>query len=162
MTEDVITPLQFADLRTVADIHAACFDDGWGPMVLRRILSMPGAFGISSRRGGHGSITGFALGRIAADECELLSLGVAPGHRRRGLGAMLLDAAMGRAIAVNASRFFLEVAEDNEAALNLYAGRGMDPVGRRPNYYELKQGGYAAALTMRCDLQAAKLSSRTG
>ena len=155
MTANVIGPLESSDLRRIARIHAACFDDAWDMPVLRRILAMPGAFGLTARPSADDPIAGFALGRISADECELLSLGVAPEHRCRGVGARLLDAALVRASAVNARRFFLEVAEDNEAALRLYEGRGLLPVGRRPKYYELRDGGHADALTLRRDLPPA-------
>ena len=153
MNDIVISPLEAKDLGAVASIHAACFDDAWSPKVLRKILAMPGSFGIAPRRQPLGGVAGFALGRVEADECELLSLAVAPEHRRRGLGAMLLDAAMVHAAAVRASGFFLEVAEDNRPALKLYQGRGLVPVGRRPDYYELRGGGYTASVTMRCDLR---------
>lgn len=153
MTEPVIVPISGEDTGEIARVHAACFDEQWSARMLQRILAMPGAFGLGIRNGGvGGSLAAFALNRVAADECELLSLGVAPEHRRRGYGAMLLDASMVRAGAVSARKFFLEVAEDNEPALKLYRIRGLVPVGRRPDYYELKDGGTAAALTMRCDL----------
>ena len=153
MTKSVFSQLLIPSLPEVARIHAACFDDAWNENLLRRILAMPGAFGLSARYGGlGGNLAGFALARIAADECELLSLAVAPEHRREGLGAMLLDAAMVEAAAMNVRKFFLEVAEDNDAALTLYASRGMVAVGRRPDYYELSDGGFSSALTMRCDL----------
>lgn len=153
MTEPAIASICADDVGDVARIHAACFDEQWSARMLQRILAMPGSFGLGIRNGGvGGSLTAFALNRVAADECELLSLGVAPEHRRRGYGALLLDASMTRAAAVNARKFFLEVAEDNEPALKLYRIRGLVAIGRRPDYYELKEGGYAAALTMRCDL----------
>jgi ribosomal-protein-alanine N-acetyltransferase len=92
------------------------------------------------------------LGRVAADECELLSIGVAGDYRGRGIGARLFDAAIVWAAAHGARKLFLEVAEGNAAALRLYARRGLVQVGRRAEYYELKDGGHLDALTMRCDL----------
>jgi ribosomal-protein-alanine N-acetyltransferase len=83
-----------------------------------------------------------------------LSLGVAPERRGQGIGGGLLDAALVRACAIHAARFYLEVAEDNAEALRLYETRGMVPVGRQPDYYRLKNGRRVAALTMRCDLPA--------
>lgn len=150
MTGDyAVETIRPTDIDAVARIHAASFDDAWTAPMIRRILAMPGAAGIVARADDDGAVAGFALCRVAADECELLSLGVAMTHRRRGVGRLLLSAAMAWAKAANADRFFLEVAEDNDAALRLYTGHGLSPVGRRPNYYELKDGGYAAALTMR-------------
>jgi ribosomal-protein-alanine N-acetyltransferase len=147
-----------ADVEAVAAVHAACFDDAWGVAMLRRILAMPGAFGLSAAA--DGAVVGFALARVVADECELLSIGVAPPWRGRGLGARLLDAVMAHASARAARRFYLEVEEGNAAALRLYARRGMVAVGRRSGYYELKGGGSADALTMRRDLAGGVIAAR--
>jgi len=152
MTDDTIEPLRAADVEVVARLHARCFYDAWGTSMIRQVLEMPGAYGLVARRGGYGSIIGFALSRVAADECELLSLGVAPEHRARGIGALLLAAAMARATAERARWFFLEVAEDNEPALKLYTAHGLNRVGRRPDYYENADGSRTNALTMRCAL----------
>ena len=59
------------------------------------------------------------------------------------------------AIAQDATRFFLEVAEDNAPALKLYRSHGLVPVGRRPDYYENADGRRTTALTMRCDFPRA-------
>lgn len=147
-----VRPSALGDIDAVAATHAACFDDAWSASMIRRILAMPGAFGLSAVATSANVLVGFALGRVAADECELLSLGVAADHRGRGIGARLLDAVMVWASANNAKKLHLEVAEENDAAVCLYARRGLVQVGRRPNYYELKGGRFVDALTMRCDL----------
>jgi len=158
MTSPRITPIRAADLAEVTRIHAASFDDAWNAPMLRRILAMVGAGGLVARDGGgdDDAVIGFALSRIAGGECEILSLAVDPAHRRRGIGKSLLAAALRDAAAARAKAVFLEVAEDNEAARRLYAAHGFAAVGRRPDYYRLKDGSHAAALTMRCDLVAAE------
>lgn len=156
MTRDAaysVSPMNSKHVDAVAEIHGTSFDDPWTATMIRRILAMPGAFGLIAAHGGADEIIGFALARIAADECELLSLGVAAEHRGRGVGGMLLQAAMAWARARDAGQFFLEVAEDNAVALRLYTAHGLRQVGRRPDYYELKGGGFAAALTMRRPLE---------
>ena len=157
MSADQIETLRRSDIPVVAKLHARCFYDAWGPPMVRQVLEMHGAFGLVARRAGYGSIVGFALARVTVDECELLSLGVAPEHRARGIGARLLSAAMARAMADKARWFFLEVAEDNEPALRLYRGYGLAPVGRRLDYYENADGSYTNAFTMRCALPEAGL-----
>lgn len=162
MTADTIETMRAADIDIIARLHAKCFFDAWGPPMLRQILSMPGAFGLVACCGARGSTIGFSLGRAAAGECELLSLGIAPEHRARGVGTMLLVASMARAVSEGATRFFLEVAEDNQPALKLYRAHGLVSVGRRPEYYENANGPRTAALTMRCDLPPAGLEQRAG
>jgi len=147
-----IDALLTGDLSAVARIHAASFDDAWTEAVFRRILAMPNAFGLAARDA-H-PLIGFAVARVAAGECELLSLAVDPGQRRAGIGARLLDATIAAAIAHGGRVLFLEVAENNGPALRLYESRRLAMVGRRPNYYEVPGGGTVAALTMRLDLPA--------
>lgn len=152
MIADFIEDIRDADIAIVAKIHAACFHDAWGPAMLRQVLAMPGAFGLVARWGGHDSLVGFSLSRVVADECELLSLGIAPEHRARGIGTLLFKESIVQARARNAARFFLEVAEDNEPALRMYRAHGMTEAGRRPEYYENPNGLRTTALTMRCNL----------
>ena len=152
MTIGQVETLRSSDLEIVAKLHAKCFFDAWGPPMLRQVLGMPGAFGYVARRDGYGSVVGFALGRVAADECELLSLGVEPDYRSQGIGAQLLSTAMARAAAEKARWFFLEVAEDNQAALRLYRNFGLAGVGQRTDYYENADGSRTNAFTMRCAL----------
>ena len=96
-------------------------------------LSMPGSFGFLATEGERP--VGFVLCLRAADEGEILSMGVVPGERRRGLGGRLLAAALEAASAAGARALYLEVAEDNRAARDLYQKQGFSPVGRRKGYY---------------------------
>ena len=66
----------------------------------------------------------------------------------------MFDGAIAQASAAGAEKLFLEVAEDNDIARRLYSSRGLVPVGRRPGYYQRKDGTKAAAVTMSCRLEA--------
>jgi ribosomal-protein-alanine N-acetyltransferase len=65
----------------------------------------------------------------------------------RALLVDFIDAARRR----GARRGFLEVAEDNDAALALYTAAGFAAIGRRPAYYRGRSGA-RAALTLRIAL----------
>ena len=78
---------------------------------------------------------GFLLGRVVADEAELLTLAVAPEARRQGLGRALLNEFALTSSARGAREAFLEVAADNAPAIALYAGNGWDRAGQRRDYY---------------------------
>ncbi|MCA0918967.1 GNAT family N-acetyltransferase [Pseudooceanicola nanhaiensis] len=83
---------------------------------------------------------GFILGRVIADEAELLTIAVAPTARRQGSGARLLAAFEATARTRGAATAFLEVAVTNEAARGLYTGAGWQLTGRRRGYYHTPQG----------------------
>ena len=113
-----------------------------------RDFAAPGVVALTDAAHGHGLI---AL-RVAADEAEILEFGVAPGARRRGIGAALLAAAEQAASAEGAVHIFLEVAESNAPARALYAAQGYREAGRRPRYYTRPDGRREDALILRRDL----------
>jgi ribosomal-protein-alanine N-acetyltransferase len=103
-------------------------------------MSQPECFFLMSG----GALDGFALGRVADDEAELLTLVVAQEARGRGLGRRLLQRFEAAARLRHATEAFLEVASDNTAAMHLYRSTGWRVVGTRPGYY-----GSSDALAMR-------------
>ena len=131
----------------LAALHALCFpEDPWDAGLLARLLAMPGVIGLIVAGARDASPEGFVLVRVAADEAEILTIGVVPAARGRGLGARLLAAAAARAAAAGAASLFLEVAEDNLPGRALYAHHGFATVGRRPAYYARPGGAAVAAL----------------
>ena len=107
------------------------------------------AFGGSSEPA---NALGVILCRVVAGEMEVLTVGVAPAARRTGVARALMTAALGAARQAGAEACFLEVADDNESAVALYAGLGFRRAGLRRAYYDRGQGARADALVMRLDL----------
>lgn len=151
MTRPAIVALGPGDHHVLARLQAECFSDPWGADGMARTASLPGVFGLIARvtAVGKRAAVGFALARIAADEAELLTIGVLPAWRGQGLARRLLDAVLVRAAALGAARVLLEVAEDNAAARALYARRNFEIVGRRPNYYRRSARPAIDALILR-------------
>jgi len=81
------------------------------------------------------SIAGFVVVRSAADELEILNLGVLPAHRRFGVASALLVAAFLSAGQAGARNAFCEVRESNAGARAFYAKHGFSAAGRRSAYY---------------------------
>jgi ribosomal-protein-alanine N-acetyltransferase len=147
------------DLGRLARLHRGCFEEAWSRADLAHLLALPGGFGLIARLydGGLASLdgirgAGFSLCRVVRDESELLSIGVAPNWRGRGVARALLRASMQRCLQNGAATMFLEVAIDNEPARQLYLDHDFEQVGTRPDYYQRPSGGRVTAHTMRCDL----------
>ncbi len=136
------------DIGELSRIHLISFNEGWSGRMFERILLTTDNYGLVARDLRTWSIAGFVMLRIAADECEILSLAVAPEFRGEGVGGFILDGAMRKATALGSSSVFLEVAEDNHIAVGLYRSRDLVSVGRRPGYYLNKDGTRTAAVTM--------------
>jgi ribosomal-protein-alanine N-acetyltransferase len=129
--------------EALAAVHARAMDSGpaWGLADFAGLLASPGAFALGDARG-------IAVGRVAADEAELLTIAVVPEYRRAGLGRTLLAAFEARAAAAGAATAYLEVAADNAAAIAMYAARGYGETGRRRGYYRHPDGRRTDAITM--------------
>lgn len=141
-------PATEGDLPDLATLHRAAFPDApWDAATLRPLIFAAGAIALIAPGG-------FILLRLAADEVEIITLAVAPGERRRGLGRRLLSAGLARAAAAGAAVAFLEVATDNPAALSLYRSGGFEQAGRRRNYYRRPSGGPVDALVLTRNLTA--------
>jgi len=125
----------------MAQVHAAAFERPWDAAAFAILLAQPGVEAL-------GDAEGFVLIRMVVDEAEILTLAVAPGARRQGYGRALVEAAAARALAMGAERLFLEVAEDNAPAQDLYRAAGFTEAGRRPGYYARPDGPDAAALLL--------------
>ncbi len=127
----------------LAEIHAMCFvlPRPWNTQEFGDLLTSNTVFSCEDTHG-------FALGRIAGPEVELLTLAVDPDHRRRGIAARLMQDFIDRAKNKGASEAFLEVAEDNDAAVALYHRFNFIKAGFRKNYYADASGTHVSALVM--------------
>lgn len=141
-----IRPATPSDAEALAAIHAACFAKAWPAASLRTLIADPAGVGFVARYA-QISLAGFVLGRIAADEAEILTLAVSPAHRRQGVASALCAHLLTALSARGAAALFLEVSKTETPALALYAGLGFRRVGLRPRYYE----DGATAILMRLD-----------
>ncbi len=97
-------------------------------------------------------LAGFVIGQIAADEAEILSLGVAPEWQRRGIARHMVEGLVRAARLAEVRRLFLEAAADNTAAIKLYKGLGFAAVGTRKDYYRRPTGQPVDAVVLALDL----------
>lgn len=145
-----------ADVAVLSALHAGCFEDSWSTQSMVEVMASPGVRAWIAVVNAPRSLSptgmlpaGFAITRVAADEAELLSLGVLEAFRRKGVASDLIAQVVEHVAGHGAKKLFLEVAEDNEAALSLYTASGFTRVGRRPDYYRSSNGTATAALTLR-------------
>lgn len=145
----------------LAELHGRCFTDAWDRDAVAGLLATPGVFAlIATTFGPAPAPVGFLLARVAADEAELLTVGVIADRRCRGVGSALLRAALDHVAAAGARRVYLEVEETNQPALALYRRVGFEAAGRRPGYYADRCGARRDALVLRRTIGARKPGSR--
>lgn len=114
----------------MALVHGAAFGTaGWSASSIATLLENPTSFGFLDEDGG------MILARAVAGEAEILTIGVIPAQRRKGLGRAMLAEAMDAARRRGAETMFLDVEAGNHAAIALYRAAGFAGTGRRRNYY---------------------------
>lgn len=82
-----------------------------------------------------GTVMGFVIASVVAQEAELEMIAVAAEAHRRGLGGKLLEALLAELRAAHVSDLILEVRTSNGAAQGLYRAGGFVECGRRLRYY---------------------------
>ena len=143
----VLQPLGPFDLTVAAALHAGCFDSAWNEAAMAEVVAMPGSFGALAHVGDQPA--GLVIVLAVGAEAEILTLGVLPRFRRRGVAGRLLAWVADRLSGVGCQRLLLEVAEDNAAARALYGKLGFERIGRRPSYYRRPAGTEAAVVLAR-------------
>jgi ribosomal-protein-alanine N-acetyltransferase len=121
------------DVPRVAEIERTSFSDPWSPGAFRSAVDEERLHFLVAEH--DGAVVGYAVSWFVMDEAELANLAVATEARGRGIGGVLLDAAIDAARAEGCAAMHLEVRESNAAARALYESRGFEQVGRRRRYY---------------------------
>jgi len=143
----VIRALNTTDSERMAEIHTQSFHKGWDDADMWAHIHKDICFGYGR------PLDGFIIISSAADQAEILTIATDPAHRRRGIARALLEISETELVENGIDTLFLEVAEDNKAAITFYQGTGFEPIGRRPAYYK-REIGRVAAITYRKRLAA--------
>ena len=96
--------------------------------------------------GPDGVLLGWAGVLVIAGTADVLTVGVVPSARRRGLARRMLAALYAEAARRGATEIFLDVRVDNDSAIALYRNEGFAELGRRRGYYD---AGRVDSLVMR-------------
>lgn len=139
----MIRPLQLSDAQSVAALHAASFDHGWSVEDMWGHIQNDLALGFFENH----VLQGFILLRVVDAQADILTIAVSKSCRGKGYGALLLEASETELKMKGVDVIFLEVAENNHAAIALYKRCGFYSIGRRPGYYR-QAGGRVAALSL--------------
>jgi ribosomal-protein-alanine N-acetyltransferase len=128
-----IREANLADIDRIAEIEDASFPDPYPRGLLKAFFYMPGAYMVATDCG---TIVGYTIGIIRHRTLgHLVSVAVAPGSRRAGVGRALIGETLARLADAGAKRFMLEVRESNAPALGLYKRMGFSEARKIEKYY---------------------------
>jgi [ribosomal protein S18]-alanine N-acetyltransferase len=135
-------------------LHASSFAFPWSKIDFENYLTdahviADGAVSEGLRKD---EMAGFIMSRLTPPDAEVLTFAVDPARRGAGIGKDLLNRHLVNLERGGARLVFLEVGEDNAAALALYERAGFKQIGRRENYYLRADGQRQAALTLRLEI----------
>jgi ribosomal-protein-alanine N-acetyltransferase len=143
------------DIDAIMTLEEASFTSAWSRADFERDIGgniLAAYFVAETRAGGAIAVVGYAGMWVVEEECHIMTIAVAPGHRQAGIGAMLLMKLLDAARLRGARRFFLEVRVSNAAAIALYEKFGFARIDVRKGYYENDRED--AAILYREDPQA--------
>ena len=153
-TQATLRPMREIDLDAVMRIEESAYPFPWTRGIFRDCMRASYAMWVQERAG---TIVGYGVLGIAADEAHVLNLCTAPGNEGQGLGQRMLQALLRIARGGGAQRVYLEVRPSNPRAITLYDRSGFNEIGRRPRYYPAANHGREDAIVMAMELLADNL-----
>ena len=136
-------------------LHPACFAKGWSHATISTMLGQPAVvcyIAVENLPEQPSNPIGFLVARAAADEAEILTIGVLESHRKLGVALQFMVELTRSLSKLGIKSIFLEVAVSNQAARSLYNKLGFSQVATRPNYYPLANGKREDALVLQRSL----------
>lgn len=129
---------EISDLEEICDIENECFgEDAFPRYYITRLLSDPNVITFIAAL--KGEVIGFIAAGIENLNGEnighIYTIDVKPKYRRKGIGSRLLDSVEKSLRGVGIEYCYLEVREDNTAAINLYLKHGYIPMEILKGYY---------------------------
>jgi len=112
---DAKLPTERADYKKMAEMHAICFDKAWAAQEFHNYEYIL-------------DDGGFVAFKNVLGEVEIKTICVLPEFRRKGLAQKLMQQ-------ISGDKIFLEVEENNIAAISLYKKLGFAQFGSRKDYY---------------------------
>jgi ribosomal-protein-alanine N-acetyltransferase len=137
-----------ADVPSVLAIERSAYEFPWTEGIFRDCLKFGYLCRVYEARPG---IIGYGIISIAAGECHVLNICIAPAHQNRRHGAHLVAQLLHLARQAGARTAVLEVRVSNPAAFRLYHRLGFNEIGMRKNYYPAR-GGREDALVLAREL----------
>ncbi|RMG02120.1 MAG: ribosomal-protein-alanine N-acetyltransferase [Nitrospirae bacterium] len=122
-----------SDIPIVAEIERNSFISPWSEVSFRSELENP--LSECFVADADGDVIGYICSSFVLDEGHLLTFGVSPLWRRRGVGRRLLWYVLQLMRSRGVKRFYLEVRPSNLPALRLYESEGFQKIGIRRGYY---------------------------
>lgn len=149
MGQEIIRPMERADVNRVHEIECTCFRSPWSRLALLGELRNDVAHYLVMEE--DGLIIGYGGMWLLFEEAHVTNVAIMPDYRGKRRGRRLMLAMMRHAVQRGAEKMTLEVRETNMVAQKLYAGLNFEQNGFRAGYYS--DTGEGAMLLWNEDIQ---------
>ena len=141
-----------SDASEIAEMSRDLVEAGlpwsWTPTRVAASVHNPNALVAVARAANR--IAGFGIMRYGDDEAHLDLLGVAPEHRREGVGRRLVDWLEKPALVAGLSVVYLEARASNRGAHDFYERLGYQKLGELPRYYQGRESAIRMGRELGC------------
>ena len=120
-------------LKHVLAIERSVYDYPWPEEVLQQALA--GEFDVEGAITSERDLMGYLMTMQVVDEVHIINFAIAKKWQRQGIGTQLLKRLHAKEEARATKFFFLDVASQNQVAVNFYKRHGYKPIGLRKAYY---------------------------
>ena len=127
--------------EALALMHKQCFDKAWNKDAFESLLRLPTTCGFLNENA-------FILFSVCDTQAEILTLGVLPKARKKGLAFELLTYATQELKKTGVQEIFLDVNANNLPARKLYEKADFEQISVRKAYYD-EDGKKADALVLK-------------
>jgi ribosomal-protein-alanine N-acetyltransferase len=130
-----VRPLRPADLDRILEVeHESFGKDAYDRKLFAKYLAVRGVLFLVGASGPH--ICGYSLAVASNGRAELVSIAVAPRHRRKGIARSLIESTLRRLQRRGVNRVSLTVKIGNDSARALYEEYGFVKTRTVRAYYE--------------------------
>ena len=131
--EIIFTPMLPEHIENVVRIEEVSFPTPWPMVSFANELRNDFAFYVVALY--KSQVIGYAGMWLILDEAHVTNVAVHPDYRRHGVGRLLMQELIWKAVLLGATSMTLEVRAFNEVARQLYSTLGFRQEGRRRGYY---------------------------
>lgn len=117
----------------IVKIDEQCFKHPWTWESMVFEISHP--LSVSSVEWRDGRVVAFAVGRVIADEAEIMKIATLEKYRRQGIARVMITELLDKMREKGAITCYLEAASKNSAAIALYKSVGFEEISVRELYY---------------------------
>ena len=127
--------LELRDLNAIEGIERASYPTPWSRSMFAGELAKPSSLSLGAFDSDTDDLLGYLIISRYVDAWHVMNLAVAPKHRRRKIGTLLLDRLFDLTAGEGRRGYTLEVRVSNDVAIRLYERMGFRPRGIRRGYY---------------------------